>query len=314
MRAVPVVPYGPFKLLIAAAMRRLPVISVVGILVVLFLVLFGTRLFKSVPAGHVAVATLFGSVQDREYREGLHIPVNPLYSWYLYDVRQKSHKETASVPSQDQLQTRVDVSVQYRLRGSEAPSILQETGLAADVLEVHLVPKLRSVIREQGKSIRRAEDFFLEETQNRLQATLQSELQSYLESKGVDVEAVLIRDINLPAFITKAIEAKKEREQEVEKQKAELERFRTEQQQKIAAAQAERAAAEEMAARQRVLADARAYEIERVNTAIGSNPSYLKLQALESLQAISKDPAAKIYFLNGDSPDPLPLMHLGESR
>jgi regulator of protease activity HflC (stomatin/prohibitin superfamily) len=179
---------------------------------------------------------------------------------------------------------------------------------------VHLVPKLRSVIREQGKSIRRAEDFFLEETQNRLQATLQSELQSYLESKGVDVEAVLIRDINLPAFITKAIEAKKEREQEVEKQKAELERFRTEQQQKIAAAQAERAAAEEMAARQRVLADARAYEIERVNTAIGSNPSYLKLQALESLQAISKDPAAKIYFLNGDSPDPLPLMHLGESR
>ena len=293
-------------------MRRVPISAVVLAIIAIFLVLFGSRLFKSVPAGHVAVATLFGKVQSAAYEEGLHIPVNPLYQWYLFDVRQKTHKETANVPSQDQLQTRVDVSVQYRLRGSEAPRILQQTGMASQVLEVHLVPKLRSVLREQGKSIRRAEDFFLEETQNRLQGTLQTEMQSYLRDKGVDVEAVLIRDINLPAFITKAIEAKKEREQEVEKQKAELERFRTEQQQKIAAAQAERAAAEETAARQRVLADARAYEIEALNKAIGNNPNYLKLQALEALQAISKDPAAKVYFLNGDSPAPLPLMHLGD--
>ena len=57
----------------------------------------------------------------------------------------------------------------------------------------------------------------------------------------------VIRDINLPPFIAKAIEAKKEREQEVEKQKAELERYRTEQQQKIAQAKAEREAAEEQA-------------------------------------------------------------------
>ena len=118
-----------------------------------------------------------GTVTDRVYAEGLHIPVNPLYQWYLFDVRQKTHKETANVPSQDQLQTRVDVSVQYRLRGSEAPAILQQTGQASQVLEVHLIPKLRSVLREQGKSIRRAEDFFLEETQNRLQGTLQTELQ-----------------------------------------------------------------------------------------------------------------------------------------
>jgi len=27
---------------------------------------------------------------------------------------------------------------------------------------------------------------------------------------------------------------------------------------------------------------------------------------------MSKDPAAKLYFLDGDSPQPLQLMHLGE--
>lgn len=295
-------------------MNRPPLPLIVVAITAILLFSFGSRLFISVPAGHVAVATLFGQVQPEPFDEGLHIPVNPLYNWVLFDVRQKTHKETANVPSQDQLQTTVDVSVQYRLLGKETPEILRQTGRASDVLEVHLVPKLRSVLREQGKSIRRAEDFFLEETQNRLQVALQTELQDFLANKGIAVEAVLIRDINLPAFISKAIEAKKEREQEVEKQKAELERFRTEQQQKIAAAQAERAAAEETATRQRVLADARAYEIEAVNKAIGNNPNYLKLQALEALQAISKDPAAKIYFLDGDSPDPLPLMHLGDPR
>ena len=281
-------------------------------IVILLVLTMGGRFFKTVPPGHVAVATLFGEVRPEPYGEGLHVPVNPLYNWYLFDTRQKSHKETASVPSQDQLQTRIDVSVQYRLIRTMAPEMLKNTGSTADVVNVHLVPKLRSLLREQGKSVPRAEDFFQEATQEKLQTALLAGLQEYLAPKGIEVQAVLIRDINLPAFIAKAIEAKKEREQEVEKQKAELERFRTEQQQKIAQAKAEREAAEELAAKRRVLADAQAYEIEKINRAIGSNPNYVKLKALESLQSISKDPAAKLYFINGDSPQPLPLMHIGE--
>ena len=31
-------------------------------------------------------------------------------------------------------------------------------------------------------------------------------------------------------------------------------------------------------------------------------------------QAISKDPASKIYFMNGDSPSPLPLMNIGINK
>ena len=289
--------------------------SIIAIIVGVFLVfLIAPRFYQSIPAGHVAVATLFGEVQPIHFTEGLKIPVNPLYQWHFYDVRQKTHSETSNVPSQDQLQTKIDVSVQYRVVGHQTPSILKETGTINDVLAVHIVPKLRSQIREQGKTIKRAEDFFLEETQNTLQVALLEGLKDYLGTKGVAVEAVLIRDITLPPFITKAIESKKEREQEVEKQKAELERYDTEQQQKIALAIAEKDAASAEAEKRRLLADARAYEITTINEAIGKNPNYVKLQALEALQAISKDPAAKIYFLNGDSPSPLPLMHLGDVK
>mgnify|MGYP002631915792 FL=1 len=293
---------------------KIPKPLIIISVIVLAFMWFGSSLYQKVPAGYVAVATLFGEVQEDPYEEGLHIPVNPFFEWYFYDVRQKSHLEEANVPSQDQLQTKIQVSVQYRIEKNMAPKILKGTGNAKDVLRVHIVPKLRSLLREQGKAIIRAEDFFLEETQQNLQTSLLTGLEDYLIEKGVNVGAVLIRDISLPPFIIKAIESKKEREQEVEKQKAELERFATEQQQKVAQATAESEAANEQANKMRVLADAQAYEIEKINKAIGSNPNYVKLMALEALKAISKDPASKIYFMNGDSPSPLPLMNISDNK
>ena len=282
-----------------------------GVAVSLVVIGLGSLLLKTIPAGHVGVASLFGEVQMATYEEGLHVPINPLLKWTIYDARQKTHMETAGVPSQDQLTTTLDVNVQYRIDRDMAAAILQETGTVEQAKQVHLVPKLRSVLREQGKTIKRAEDFFLEETHQLLQVLLTDSLKDFLAPKGIIVENVLIRDVRLPPFITKAIEAKKEREQAVEKQKAELERYRTEQQQIIAQAEANRAAADQQAQQIRLLADAQAYEIDKINKAIADNRAYVQLQALKALEAISKDPASKVYFMNGDSPMPLPLMHLG---
>lgn len=293
-------------------MNKQTVLATVFIIILAVVLLVATRFFVSVPAGHVAVATLFGEVREKPYGEGLHIPVNPLYEFTFYDIREKELKETAGVPSQDQLTTSVDVSIKFRINGADAPRMLQETGTFEDAVRVQIQPKLRSAVREQGKSIVRAEDFFLQETQENLQQAIFETMRDYLEPRGIICLDILIRDISLPPFITRAIESKKEREQEVEKQKAELERFRTEQQQKIAQAQAEREAAELQAEQRKVLADAQAYEIEKLNEAIASNPAYIQLQALDALKEISNDASSKIYFLNGESPAPLPLMNMGE--
>jgi len=281
---------------------------------VVLLVLVGSQFVKTVPPGRVGVATLFGNVQPDGYTQGIHIPVNPLYRWTMYDARQKTHLETANVPSQDQLQTKLDVSVQFRIDGSMAPDILEQTGDEVAAVRVHLIPKLRSLLREQGKSIKRAEDFFQEATQETLQLALTEGLRDYLEPKGIIVSAVLIRDITLPPFIVAAIEQKKEREQAVERERAELDRVRTELQQEVARAEAGREAAEQQAARKKILADAQAYEITQINNAIANNQAYIQLQSLEALKAISKDPASKVYFMDGSSPSPLPLMHLGDPQ
>ena len=288
--------------------RNVPIMIVVaGVLL-----LIAMNFWKTIPPGRVGVATLFGNVVPEEYTQGLHIPVNPLYQWTLFDAREKTHLETAQVPSQDQLQTKLDVSVQFRIDGEMAPRILEETGDAESAVRVHLIPKLRSLLREQGKSIVRAEDFFQEATQDTLQVALTDGLGEFLAPKGIIVTAVLIRDITLPPFIVDAIEKKKEREQAVERERAELERVRTELQQQVARAEAGREAAEQEAARKRILAEAQAYEITQINNAIARNPAYIQLQSLEALKSISKDPASKMYFMDGSSPTPLPLMHIGD--
>jgi len=287
----------------------IPLVLVAGIAV--FIAAFGSRLFMRIEPGRVGVATLFGKVIVDPYTSGMHV-VNPIYNWTIYDCRQRTHHEVASIPSQDQLQTEMDVSVQWRINAEMTPTILQETGEDAQLSTVHLVPYFRSLLREQGKSVKRAEDFFNEETQERMQSNILASMKQYLAPKGIEVDAVLIRDIRLPAFIMKAIESKKEREQEVEQQKAELDRVRLEMEEKVVEAEMQRKAAEEDAEKLRLMADAKAFEIEALNRALAQNPAYIQLRALETLEKMATDPAAKFYFLDSNSPRPLPLMHMGD--
>jgi len=280
---------------------------------VLLVLMFGQRFFHSVPAGHVGVAILFGEVQETPYPEGLHI-VNPLLSWADLDVRQDSFRiSQLDMPTRDQLLSKVDLSIQWRLDASQAPQLYRETGDKDRMLTVHLQPKARSLVRELGTKIDRAEDLFKDEVRDQLASQLTIKLSEYVADKGIIVESVLLRNINLPPVLAEAIGRKKEREQEVERQRAELERVKLEQEQGVALAEANYRASEEDAKRIRILAEAKAFEIATINKAASGNPAYIQLQSLEALKQMAKDPATKIYFLDSNSPAPLPLMHLGDA-
>lgn len=285
---------------------------VAGVTALGTVVTFVFSMVVTIPAGYVGVATLFGDVQQDPARQGMHF-ANPLFDWYYYDCREKSAKITAGVAANDQLVSTFDVSVQYRIDEKMTPKIMESTGDEKQVFMIHIEPKIRSILREQAKTVAKSEDFFKEETQTRLQRTLEAGLQEFLAQKGVTVSAVLIRDIKLPPTIQLGVEAKKKRDQEAERQEAELRRFKIEQQQKVEQAMAELEASSKDAEKRKLLADAQAYEIMAINKAVAQNPAYIQLEALKALQTISKDPAAKLYFLNGDSPQPMPLMHMGDT-
>jgi regulator of protease activity HflC (stomatin/prohibitin superfamily) len=145
-----------------------------------------------------------------------------------------------------------------------------------------------------------------------LAVALASGLAEYVGPKGIIIDSVLLRNINLPPVLAEAIGRKKEREQEVERQRAELERVKLEQEQAVALAEASRRASEETAKTIRILADAKAYEISAINKAASGSVAYIQLQSLEALKKMAEDPAAKLYFMDSNSPSPLPLMNIGD--
>ncbi|MCR9098083.1 MAG: SPFH domain-containing protein [bacterium] len=281
------------------------------LLAALLVLMFGQRFLHAVPAGHVGVAILFGEVHDESYPEGLHF-VNPLLSWKDLDARQDTYQlSKMEVPTRDQLLSTVDLSIQWRLDATRAAEIIRDTGDKERLKDVHLKPTVRSLVRELGTTVERAEDLFKDEVRVALAAEIQKQLSEYVASKGILVEEVLLRNINLPLVLAEAIGRKKEREQEVERQRAELERVKLEQEQQVAQSVASRRAAEEDAKRLRILADAKAYEIATINKAASGNPAYIQLQSLEALKKMAEDPAAKLYFMDSNSPSPLPLLNLG---
>lgn len=244
-----------------------------------------TSFITTVPAGHNKVPTLFGKVGSAPINEGLNF-VNPMLQFVEFDLRQKTHLEQVGIPAEDKLITKMDVSVQYRTVGGMTPEILKNTGSTDALIQVHLVPKLRSILREQGKGVKTSQDFFKDEVQKRLQITLRDGLVSYLSPKGISVEAVLIRKVKLPKVIRDSITETKKREQEVLKQGAELERFAKEQEQKVKTAEAELAAAKLEAQQIKTLADAEAYKIEAINRMLAKSPNYIELRKVEQWSGV----------------------------
>ncbi len=241
-------------------MNRITSISTV--VIALGALLIAMNCYTTVPAGHNKVATLFGEVQPEPLEEGLHI-INPLLNFTEFDLRAVTETwSQVQVPSQDKLKTSMDVSVTFRLDGTRTPMILKETGTLHDAVAKHVTPKVRSLLREAGKSVGQSQDFYLDTVQQELQIYVEEGLTEYLYPKGVIVDAVLFRDITLPPVVTSAVVQTKERQEQLEREKAQLQIVEQQAQQQVKQAEAREQAAIADANAKRTQADAEAYRIK----------------------------------------------------
>jgi regulator of protease activity HflC (stomatin/prohibitin superfamily) len=206
-------------------MRRFGTILGVLALVILF---FWSVV--SVPSGHVAVITLFGRVTGQVLGEGIHL-INPLASAHEMSVRTQEFKETASVPSSEGLMMTLDTSLLLRLDATRAADVYQKIGLNYTTVVVE--PMLRSAIRDitAKHSANALYTGGREEVQQKIQEMLFKEL----GDRGIFVENVLLRDVQLPMMLKTSIEQKQQAEQEslrmsfiLQKEKQEAERKRIE--------------------------------------------------------------------------------------
>jgi prohibitin 1 len=204
-----------------------------GILKIVAGVVVAVLLYMSiayVPAGHVGVLTLFGRVTGDVLPEGTHF-VNPFNVNNTLSVRTIETKETATVPSTEGLIMTLDTSLLYRLDASKAAEVFRSVG--PEFASIIIEPNLRSAIR--AVTAAHSANALYTGAREEVAQKIQDELAKTLSARGIIVESVLLRDVQLPALLKASIEAKQQAEQDalrmsfvLQKEKQEAERKRIE--------------------------------------------------------------------------------------
>src|SRR5438270_2640150 len=207
-------------------MMRLIALGILALVLVIALFNSITR----VGTGHVGVLTLFGRVTGEVLPEGMHL-INPLKANNEMSIQTQEIKESASVPSSEGLVMNLDTSLIYHLNPEKAAELYQKIG--ADYEKVVIEPNLRAAIREATAS-HSANALYTGEREM-VARQIHDQLVGQLNQRGILVENVLLRDIQLPQTLKASIETKQQAEQEalamnfrLQKEKQEAERKRIE--------------------------------------------------------------------------------------
>lgn len=204
---------------------------------------FFTSCIKQIDAGEVGVKSLFGKVDEQVLTSGLNF-VNPLVDVRTIDIKTQNYTMSAvhdegdkagddaiRALTADGLEVVLDLTVLYRVVGSEAPKIVRETGL--DYRDKIVRPLTRTKIRDNAVYYT-AVDLYSTK-RDLFQDRIFKSISDDFKQRGLVLEQLLVRNITLPATVKGSIEEKIKAEQDaqkmefvLQKEKQEAERKRVE--------------------------------------------------------------------------------------
>lgn len=210
--------------------------------VVLLLGVFSS-MFKQIDAGKVGVKSLYGNVHPDILESGLHL-INPLLDVTNFDIQTQNYTMSAihnegnqegddaiRVLSNDGLEVVIDLTVLYRVSPNEAPKIYKQIG--PDYTDKIVRPITRTRIRDNAVFYDAVALYSTK--RNEFQQRIFKTIEADFKSRGLILEQLLIRNINLPKSVKQTIEGKINAEQEaqkmifvLQKEKQEAERKRVE--------------------------------------------------------------------------------------
>ncbi|MBN8824610.1 MULTISPECIES: prohibitin family protein [unclassified Spirosoma] len=254
-----------------------------------------TASIRQIDAGQVGVISLFGNVSDRVLNAGLNF-VNPLAAVSEFDIKTQNYTMSAShdegqkqgddairVLTADGLEVIIDLTVLYRVVPDDAPKIYRQIG--EDYTDKIVRPITRTRIRDNAVyydavalySTRR------DEFQGRIYKTIEADF----KKRGLLLEQLLIRNIDLPASVKKTIESKINAEQDAQKMQFVLQKERQE-------AERKRVEAQGIADYQKILAT-------------GLTDKQLQYEQIKAQRELAASPNAKIVIMGSRGNVPLIL-------
>jgi len=235
-----------------------------------------------VDSGHVGVLTLFGRVTGEVLPEGVHL-IYPFKANQELSIRTQEIKESASVPSSEGLVMNLDTSLIYHLNPEKAAEVYQKIG--PNYMNVLVEPNLRAAIREATAS-HSANALYTGEREM-VAKQIRDQLTDKLGQRGIVVESVLLRDIQLPATLKSSIESKQQAEQE-------------------ALAMSFRLQKETQEAQRKRIEAAGIRDFQQI-VAQGISPQLLEWKGIEATENLAKSANAKVVVI-GNSKNGLPLI------
>lgn len=246
---------------------------------------------KQIDAGQIGVTSLFGKVSNEILTSGLSF-VNPLVDVYNVDVKtlnytmsgvhnegEKDGDDAIRVLTSDGLEVTIDLTVLYRVVGTEAPRLIKETGL--DYKDKIVRPLTRTKIRDNAVYFTAIDLYSTkrDQFQNRIFTTIESDF----KKRGLILEQLLLRNITLPNNVKTSIEEKIKAEQDAQKMEFVLQKEKQE-------AERKRVEAQGIADYQRIIST-------------GLNDKQLQYEQIQMMKGLITSPNSKVIVMGkGNTP------------
>ena len=262
-------------------------LKLVGIIVIVLGIF--SSMFKQIDAGKVGVKSLYGSVQPDVLESGLHL-INPLLDVTDFDIQTQNytmsavHTEGAQegddairVLSNDGLEVVIDLTVLYKITPADAPKIFKQIGV--NYTDKIVRPVTRTRIRDNAVYYDAVALYSTK--RNEFQQRIFKSIEQDFKSRGLILEQLLIRNINLPASVKTTIESKINAEQEAQKMTFVLQKEKQE-------AERKRVEAQGIADYQRIIS-------------MGLTDKQLQYEQIKAQKEIATSPNTKIIFMGKGS-------------
>jgi regulator of protease activity HflC (stomatin/prohibitin superfamily) len=263
--------------------RHLPLLVVTALVAGLLVIYLWNAIFISVQPGQGGVLWLRffgGTVIDRVYGEGMHV-IAPWDRMDIYNVRIQEAARDFNVLTRNGLQVRIWVSIRYYPEYTLLGALHQKIG--PDYADKVIVPTVEAVLRSTVGRLD-AEEVY---ATNTLIAKSISEAVEQVARRFLNIDAVLITKVELPADVAAAIQSKM-----VEYHKAEAYAYILQREGKEAE-------------RRRIEAEG----LARYNTILNATltPPLLKYRGIQATEQLATSPNAKTVVVGGGK-DGLPLI------
>lgn len=262
-------------------------LKMIGVLVIALGIF--SSMFKQIDAGKVGVKSLYGSVQSDVLESGLHL-INPLLDVTDFDIQTQNytmsadHSEGAQegddairVLSNDGLEVVIDLTVLYKISAMDAPKIFKQIGV--NYTDKIVRPVTRTRIRDNAVYYDAVALYSTK--RNEFQLRIFKSIEEDFKARGLILEQLLIRNINLPASVKTTIESKINAEQDAQKMQFVLQKEKQE-------AERKRVEAQGIADYQRIIST-------------GLTDKQLQYEQIKAQKEIATSPNTKIIFMGKGS-------------